>query len=526
MKLAIYILITMMQPVVGQDYTDGYETMANPSICLSSNGKGLPYVGGAVGSEEECFELCSSNAWCLGISRRERNGGIWCELDTSAEIACMAPPIDIVGFTPGCSDTSCLTQSGCSITGSSDRSNGQPGWECWKKSYVATEFTRSLALSMATSSTPTLAPSTTAAEESEFYINNTGIPTANIISSDEIKIFLPFNTSNRHYGADVFLKDCLTSFDSASYFLVGVTDLTSNAPDGFIQFNTTLTVNITALNGTSHWNTFTDGTRGGWAEACVETYLEVEDTHASVLVNDDSYLKTNFKNHVLNISVSLTSDFDFTPDNSHIKIEEIPRRYMITDDSEFITAYVCEADTPYVENVERTYNQGEEITICVSDNDSGIVQVENFVDLKVSQDGGNSNYNYIKDSLWNRDITTPRACIDGTTKARRVCYAKIRALPHFFENEDPADLIISGSVLVVRDGREVRRNLHIALPTPEENKTLAVSSRRVQAEGEKGIGHFEVKVSLRRAAGSAVPGFTAEVVAVFVYMAVGAALMA
>jgi len=376
---------------------------------------------------------------------------------------------------------------------------------------------------------PSLAPSITAANEGEFYIENTGNSMGYItssdeikISSDEIKISIPFKTSNREHGANVFLKDCLTPFNNTSYFQVAITDLTSSAPDGFIQFNTALIMNITALNSTSYWNTFTDGTRGGWAEACVETYLEVEDT----LANDKSKLKVTFKHTILNMSVSLASDF--TVKDVGVEREEAVENNARVDYSEFVTAYECEADAPYVKDAGKTYNQGDEITICISDNSDGIVQIEKFIDLNVSQDGGNSDYNYIKNALWNPDITTPK-CIDGSTNgARRVCYAKIRALARFFEDEDPADLIISGSVLVIRDGHRVRRNLHIAFPTPvnkKTDKTLAVSARRTQAKGEESGGGFEVTIPLRSTSDSDAPGFTAGTAAGLVSMAVGAALV-
>jgi len=380
----------------------------------------------------------------------------------------------------------------------------------------------SITPSMALTPIPSLAPSITVANKGEFYIENTGKPTGYITSSDEITISIPFNTSNREYGTNVFLKDCLTPFNKTNYFQVTITDLASSAPDGFIQFNTTLIMNITALNGTSYWNTFTDGTRGGWAEACVETYLEVEDT----LANDKSKLKVDFKNNILNMSVSLTSDF--TVDGVSVEREEAVENNADVDYSKFITAYECEADAPYVKDAVKTYNQGNEITVCVTDNSNGIVQIEKFVDLSVSQDDGNSVYNYIKNALWNPDITTP-ACIDGSTNgARRVCYAKIYALARFFKDEDTTDLTISGSVSVILNERRVRRNLHIAFPMPvnrETDKTLAVSARRTQAKGGENSGDFELTIPLGSTSDSSTTATTAGTLVALVSMAIGAALV-
>jgi len=254
------------------------------------------------------------------------------------------------------------------------------------------------------------------------------------------------------------------------------------------------------------------------------------------LANDKSKLKVTFKNNVLNMSVSLASDF--TVDNVGVEREEAAENNVRTDYSGFVTAYECEAGDPYVKGTGKIYNQGDEITICVSDNRDGIVQIESFIDLKVSQDGGNSDYNFIKNALWNPDITTS-ACIDGSTNgARWVCYAKIRALARFFVDKVPADLIISGSVLVIRDGRRIRRNLHIAFPTPvnkEADTTLAVSARRTLAEGKDSRGDFEVTIPLRSTSDSSIPlqstsdssvhGCTTGTAAGLVSMAVGAALL-
>mmetsp|Transcript_26605 Transcript_26605/g.39924 ORF Transcript_26605/g.39924 Transcript_26605/m.39924 type:complete len:111 (-) Transcript_26605:86-418(-) len=98
----------------------------------------------------------------------------------------------------------------------------------------------------------------------EGLISTTGNTMEQATSKDTIVISMPFNASNRDIRALVFEEDCITPFDSDSYFTIGTTTPTSSAPDGFIQFNTTLEMNVTAINGTKYWNTFTDGTRGRW----------------------------------------------------------------------------------------------------------------------------------------------------------------------------------------------------------------------------------------------------------------------
>lgn len=306
-----------------------------------------------------------------------------------------------------------------------------------------------------------------------------------------IMLKLPFNSTNRDIGAIAFEKDCVTPLSSDNYFVASITTPTSSQPDGYIQFNTMLEMNVTAINGTKYWNQYTDGTRGGWVQMCVETFLSFEDDID--LGNNDSNPKVNFKNNVLNISVSLTANYEI--DDVDVERADAIEERVETDYSDFITAYEC-AETDLYNKATATYNQGDEIIICVKDESTNIVQVEEFFNLVVAQEG-NSDYNFVKNRMWNPDITTV-ACVDGTTVSdRRVCYAKIRALAQFFSSGNPPDLTLSGSVYVRRDGRRVRQILRNVLPTSEkknEEDALYASSHRLQEA--TGSGDFEVKVGL------------------------------
>ena len=274
--------------------------------------------------------------------------------------------------------------------------------------------------------------------------------THEIASSDIITINLPFNASNREIGVEVFKKDCITSFDKVEYpyFIVDKSAPTSSNADGFIQFNTTVEVNVTAINGTDFWTTFTGGERGGWVEACIETSLIFQDNIE--LGNVASPEKVVFKNSILNISVSLTATYEV--ERIHVEREVAIEEDIESDYSEFIIAYECDENSLYTPKTAASYNQGEEITICVTDESIDIVQVQEFVDLIVDQ-SDNTPYNFISNGLWNPDITT-LVCVDGSTSVtRRVCYAKIRALARCFLSKNPSDLFIHGSVSVLRDGR-------------------------------------------------------------------------
>ena len=372
------------------------------------------------------------------------------------------------------------------------------------------------------SSPPSLAPTMTPPGLNSWDITSTGNATEETTSKDTILIRLPFNSTNRKIGALGFEKDCITAFNTTDYpyFITDTTTPSSTHPDGYIQFNTTLEMNVTSINSTKYWNTFTDGTRGGWVEACIETFLTFEDNID--LGNDDSPEKVVFRNTVLNISVSLSATYEV--DAIDVEREGVASEIVSTDYSKFITAYECDETDLYARKT-TTYNQGDEITICVRDDSTDIVQVEEFVDLVVAQSNV-SSYNYINNRIRNPDITTP-VCVDGSTAStRRVCYAKIRALARFFGSENPDDLTISGSVYVTRDGRRLIRNLHNDLPVPENNNNqdgIDASGCRVQ-EGENGSGAFGLTVGLGTVDDTTTSGGTVEsMVACLMTMAVGAA---
>jgi len=398
-------------------------------------------------------------------------------------------------------------------------------WESCTYMFVIDSSTPSNSPSLPPSNLPSLPPSITLPKLIEWYIENFGNATAEIESSDIIMISLPFNASNREMGADVYIEDCVTNFNnSESLFQVATTKPTSSQADGFIHFNTTLGLNITALNATGYWNDFTDGTRGGWVEVCVETSLEFNDLVG--LGNGVADQDVVFKNNLVNVSVSLTSDF--TVENIDIEREDATVENIDTDYTEFIKAYECEESDLYNQiSAPIPYNQGDIITICVTDESSNIVQVEKFFNLKVSQTG-RSDYNFITNSLWNPEITTP-LCVDGDSDGtggliRRVCYAKIRALGLFFEELNEPNLIISGSMFVIRDGRRVRRNLHMALPDAKnEEGDRDMTTRRAQEDG-RGSSDFEVNVFLNAVDDSATPGLTGGATALgLVSILVGAA---
>merc|ERR1740124_602838 len=127
--------------------------------------------------------------------------------------------------------------------------------------------------------------------------------------------------TNRDKDALVFMKDCVTSFPP-NFFKADTTPPTSLQADGYIQFNTMLVMNVTAINRTNYWTPYADGTRGGWVEVCTETYLRFKDD--SDLGNGPEKTKVDFKINILNISVSLTANYEI--DEVSAQREEATKR--------------------------------------------------------------------------------------------------------------------------------------------------------------------------------------------------------
>jgi len=153
-------------------------------------------------------------------------------------------------------------------------------------------------------------------------------------------------------------------------------------------------------------------------------------------LGNDTKTKVNFKNNILNISIPLIANYEVG--EVRVGREDATKEDVNTDYSDFIIAYECDESYPYIKKTGTTYNQGDKITICVSDESSNIVEVKKFLDLVVAQED-KSDYNFIQNGRWNSrrnsDITAP-VCVDSNTSKHRVCYAKIRALARFFSTEN------------------------------------------------------------------------------------------
>lgn len=376
-------------------------------------------------------------------------------------------------------------------SGIPESSDGRMSFECFRRIFISSAPSQSSAPSSAPSKSN--APTFTLPGVGEWHIKSNGAATGEPFSSDSIFVSIPFDASNRKHGAEVYTEDCVTPFNSPNYFEVDTTSPSSNKADGLIQFNTTLKMNITSINGTNYWNNFVGNKRGGWVQFCVQTFLNNTDaTILTLLGGGITGKKVNIQDHLLNISVSLESDFTDGSDFL-LQVEDSIRYASETDYSDELTVYECEESDPYKEITGRKYSQGDSFMICAAAKESSLVQMENFYNLFVSQAG--KPYNYMRNGLYNPDITNV-VCLEGTSF--RVCYVKLVLLARFFTEENPTNLSMSGTLFVSRNDKEGRRNLHKSLSSPDEKEIekdslVAIPNRRAKSTGR---GQFSLIVHL------------------------------
>jgi len=330
-------------------------------------------------------------------------------------------------------------------------------------------------------------PTFTTANKGDWFIGNKGQITASPISSDVVQITLPMNTSNKEYGATLWRGDCITPYRTdKKYASADVSPFPISLGNGFIGFDSIVNLNITALNEGSYLNPFTEGgSKGVWTEVCVETYLYFLDVG-----NGGAIEKVNFLNNVLNVSIALNADF--TVDNVNVEREDATEDDVILDYSDKIIAYQCNKNAPLVPlSAPPTYTQGDELSICVKDDGTGIVKVEDILELKATQ-LGTTPYNYVyNDGQFNTKITSVD-CFPGTTRSNPdVCVITMNLLAKFFPIFNPSPLDFVGKAQVVLGDYNRRTTTRISTTGGNED------GRRVQTVGEKeNSGGFEVTVHL------------------------------
>lgn len=334
--------------------------------------------------------------------------------------------------------------------------------------------------------------------------------TVKVISSDQIFISLPFNTSNRDHGVSLYTENCFSSFNSSDdYFDVNTTNPTSVNADGFIQFNTSMTMNITAINGTGYWNDFIDSTRGGWVLACVQTYLLFSDVPELGNVND-SEQKVIFRNNLMNITVSLTQDFSSTSSTTNgnttngsggfttdvIEPEKIELKPDFTELA-VISVYECDENDLEKEAKGKSYKQGDFLMICATSDGDPSLELDKFKGVWVVH--GDKVYNYVRDGKYNPEITTP-VCVDRTS-SNRLCYVKMITLARFFLTTEPTSIELFGSIYLRRTDQVERRDVYLPPASPyvmkgnDNGSDAAISGRRANEEKD-GAGDFYLIINL------------------------------
>jgi hypothetical protein len=345
-------------------------------------------------------------------------------------------------------------------------------------------------------SSPTSSPSFTPAKSRSWNITRFGtIKQISAASNDMMRLQIPYNTSNRDYGAEVYTSDCVTPFSTvngSAPFQVNPSS-SHSLGDGFIYFNVIMDMNTTAIEQTNHWNLHSDGTNGGWAVACVEVYLSLPEGDQVVnkhqLITASVSYEGGLQGHVDDDDIIQDGGDggDGFPDvvkyggvsANTTNGKKIIYKEITTDYETFVEAYQCSRGdlfTPIPTNQQISFTQGEVLTICATSNNNDIVNVNGFEDLHISQSNSDDMYSYIVNGDYDSEIIST-GCESSASNDGIVCYAEILLLSRFFREEFPLPLTVSGVVNLELAVYSDTRHLH----TKDYSTAASMTTRRTQA---------------------------------------------
>lgn len=191
------------------------------------------------------------------------------------------------------------------------------------------------------------------AHKGSFEVHNTGEITINPISVNIIELALSYNASNRVHETEVLSSNCIDEFTDTAADAFTVTNTPdSYLSDGFIRFNSKISVDISRINNTKWWRELPDDSNGGIFDICIVTAVFLELTVANVMMN---LIKTN-----LTVTIEMDTDFSVTNINS---IKRGATKEEITlDYSSYLEAYACGEDNSII--VTNEYSLGDYFKIC------------------------------------------------------------------------------------------------------------------------------------------------------------------
>jgi len=206
-------------------------------------------------------------------------------------------------------------------------------------------------------------------------------------------------------------------------------------------------------------------------------------------LDDAKTEEVSFMESTVNATVNYGANFNVTNIQAS-RVEETSETTSINY-SNYLNTYLCDANAPTIELDENSkiYSQGQALTLCVTDDKSGVVNIDLIDSLTVSQQGSQS-FTYIEGPGPNdfNDELLAQTCNNG------ICVAKMQLLGRFFNVAEPKKLTVNGSVVLSFSNGDTRR---LGVDISLDSSLSRSNSRRNQENEESLKGGFDILVQVQ-----------------------------
>ena len=245
--------------------------------------------------------------------------------------------------------------------------------------------------------------------------------------SDGVQDFVMIYTiSDRHYDVELLKEDCSTASTFPSDPPVLNTD--NSIIDGVNNLAISFRYNQSLFQESNLWNVTA---KGGEVDFCIKLTLYNDNSPENILFNVH---ETTYK-----IEVDLTAGFSTEVDV--VRTTPVEGGVEIVDVQENITVFQCDDDYNQIFSPP-ALAEGSSLQICVETEAGSSFEVASIQDTTVSQNGTKvfPYINNYQDSFW-----AVSSC-NATNTKEAICKVKMQLLGSYFDDADPADLDVVGTV--------------------------------------------------------------------------------
>lgn len=310
------------------------------------------------------------------------------------------------------------------------------------------------------------------------------ITVANVKNSLDVELSQSYNISNRAFDVKYYKDDCKSELVNSISQERNVRN--SDETNGFINLQSTVILNSTEVfyaEGREHDHIFIGDENGGFITLCIRT---------DIFLTDDKKVSMNFIEKKVNITVDLKSGSVSVKEGVDTNRDEAATEKDISFDySIYLETYECDTNKAGDKTANAvTYEQGSVLNICIQSTNSEIIEVESITNMLIEQDvdTDGKNFMYISNGNYNDDITYVDC---DTNSSPNICISELNLLAMFFEEANPPDLKISGSVSITVASGEPRLLRGVELLLEPSDKGRALETRE-----EPETGRFDLTVDL------------------------------